>query len=67
MKKSRLGEEQVIGILKEAETGIKTADLVRPEAWDQPEDVLPVEGLVRGAWPSPTLSGCGTSKTKTAG
>ena len=47
MKRKRFTEEQIIGILKEAEAGIKTADLVR-KAWDQPRDVLPVEGEVRG-------------------
>jgi len=29
MKNSRFSEEQIIGILKEAKAGIKTADLVR--------------------------------------
>ena len=34
MKKSRYTEEQIIGILKQHEAGVKTADLCR-RAWDQ--------------------------------
>ena len=45
MKRSRFTEEQIIGILKEQEAGLKTADVV-PQAWDQRRDLLQVEGQV---------------------
>jgi hypothetical protein len=37
MKKSQYREEQIIGILKQYEAGVKTTDLCR-EAWDQRGD-----------------------------
>ena len=46
MKKSRYTEEQIIGILKQHEAGVKTADLV-PGARDQRGDVLWLEVEVR--------------------
>ena len=46
MRRKRFTEEQIIGILKEAEVGGKTTELVSP-ARHQRADVLPVEGQVR--------------------
>jgi hypothetical protein len=39
MKKSRYTKEQIIGILKQHEVGVKTGGAV-PGAWDQRGDVL---------------------------
>lgn len=45
MKKSRYIEEQIIGILKQHESGVKMADLCREHGISG--DVLPVEAEVR--------------------
>ena len=47
MKRKRFSEAQIIGVLKEAEAGIKKQDLCR-QAWDHRADVLPVALQVRG-------------------
>lgn len=46
MKNSRFTEEQIIGILKPHEAGLKTADLL-PGAWSQRSHVLRLEVEVR--------------------
>jgi putative transposase len=45
MKRSRFTEAQVIGILKEAEAGAKTADLARKHAVSE-HTIYPLEGEV---------------------
>jgi putative transposase len=45
MKKNRYTEEQIVGILKESEAGLKTSELCRKQ-WHQPADILPLEGQV---------------------
>ncbi len=48
MRKSRFGEEQIIGILKESEAGVPTAELYRKHGIAGP-DAVPLEGEVRRA------------------
>ena len=45
MKKSRFSKEQIIGILKQGEAGVKTADLCREHGISG--DVLRLEAEVR--------------------
>lgn len=45
MKKARLTEEQIIGLLREHEAGAATGDLW-PQARDQQRDALQLEGQV---------------------
>jgi putative transposase len=45
MKRSQFTEKQIMGILREAETGVATADVCRSPASRRP--VLQVEGQVR--------------------
>jgi putative transposase len=55
MKKSRFSEEQIIGILKQHEAGVKTADVCRGHgisatafyAWKQKFDGMEVAGAAR--------------------
>ena len=49
MKKSRYSEEQIIGILKQHEAGVKTADLCR-EHGISAGHVLWLEGEIRAGW-----------------
>jgi hypothetical protein len=46
MKKSRFSEEQVIGILKQHEAGVKTAGLCREHVNCKRPSNTPVRGLV---------------------
>jgi hypothetical protein len=45
MRRGRFTEDQIIGVLREHEAGVKTAELC-PEARDQRRDVLQLEGKV---------------------
>ena len=60
MKKSRYTEEQIIGILKQHEAGVKTADLCRERPISE-GDVLQLEIEVRwhGCQRSPTVAADG--------
>ena len=66
MKKTRFSEEQIIGILKEAEAGIKTAELVRKHGISGAH-VLPVEGEVRRDGRVAMRGGFGSSRMRIAG
>ena len=48
MRRGRFTEDEIIGVLREHEAGVKAADLCRT-AWDQRCDVLQLEGEVRRA------------------
>jgi hypothetical protein len=43
MRKKRFSVEQMIGVLKQAEVGVRVAEVIR-KGRDQRTDVLPVEG-----------------------
>ncbi|MGJ3627238.1 hypothetical protein AB5I41_10360 [Sphingomonas sp. MMS24-JH45] len=63
MKRKQFTEEQIIGILKEAEAG---GDGAVPQARHVERDLLCVEGQVRRPG-GPRRSGCGRWKTRTVG
>ena len=63
MRRPPFGEEQIIGVLKEAEAGMKSAGACR-RPWDRGAVFVPLERQGWGVWKSTTPSGSDTGKTR---
>ena len=63
MRKSKFGETQIVGILKDAESGVPVADLLRSTASARPPSSS--GGASTAARRCPTCGGSGNLKSKT--